>query len=326
LALVSKVSYKPATLDDAELASDVMTSAYPSLPQDPVITRYRWENPRLGYEYTRFLAYRGGRAIAFIGTVHAPWTKLADRHSEVEVWLDKAEHTGEMLESMYRWVEAAAVAGGAKLLLSYCGEDEPDVLAVHEALGYERARTEKVWQLDLSSRGSTLLKEASDARARMDSQRIRMLTVDAWDDPRATRKLFDLNERTVQDVPHTLPIVPEQYEDFQSRLRAPDRRLDRWWVALDDDRPVAMSFLKFPPVRGPIWTGFTCTDPEYRGRGIARAVKLQSLAQAVELGVRTVSTDNDSENAPMLHINETLGYVRRPGFVEHHKRVEETDA
>jgi len=33
-----------------------------------------------------------------------------------------------------------------------------------------------------------------------------------------------------------------------------------------------------------------------------------------------------AENAPMLHINETLGYVRRPGFVEHHKRVRESGA
>ena len=319
---MSAITYRPATLEDAELAADVMTAAYPSLPQDPVMTRFRWENPRLGYEYTRFLAHRGSRAIAFVGTVHAPWTKVPDRHSEVEVWLDKAEHSNETLESMYRWVEEIAVGGGAKLLLSYCGEDEPDVLDVHEALGYQRARTEKVWELDLSSRGPTLVKEASEARDRMHSRGIRMLTVHAWDDPRATLKLFDLNERTVQDVPHTLAIVPEQYEDFQSRLRAPDRRLDRWWVALDGDRPVAMSFLKFPPVRGSVWTGFTCTDTEYRGRGIARAVKLQSLAQAFELGIHVVCTDNDSENAPMLHINETLGYVRRPGFVEHHKRVE----
>jgi len=323
---VSKVSYKPATLDEAELASDVMTSAYPSLPQDPVLVRYRWENPRLGFEYMRFLAYRDGLAIAFVGSVHAPWEKLPDRNCEVEVWLDKAEHSGEMLESMYRWIEANAVAGGAKLLFSYCGEDEPDVLAVHEALGYERARTEKVWELDLTSRGADLVKEASEARGRLESQGIRMLTVDTWGDPRATHKLFDLNTRTVQDVPHTLVIVPEQYEDFENRLRTPDRRLDRYWVSIEGDRPVALSYLRFPPVRGKIWTGFTCTDPEYRGRGIARAVKLQGLAQAVELGVREVFTDNDAENAPMLHINETLGYVRRPGFVEHHKRVESKGA
>jgi hypothetical protein len=34
-----------------------------------------------------------------------------------------------------------------------------------------------------------------------------------------------------------------------------------------------------------------------------------------------VRTGNDAANSPMLHINERLGYERRPGFVEHHKRV-----
>ena len=70
-----------------------------------------------------------------------------------------------------------------------------------------------------------------------------------------------------------------------------------------------------------MWTAFTGTHPAYRGRGIARAVKLQSLAQAVELGIPEVRTDNDSENGPMLHINETLGYTTQPGYVSFVKRL-----
>jgi RimJ/RimL family protein N-acetyltransferase len=150
---------------------------------------------------------------------------------------------------------------------------------------------------------------------------IRCVNLAGWSDPDRVRKLYELNEKTIQDVPHTLTIVREAFEDFAKRLEAPDRPHGRYWIALAGDRPVAMSFLKFPPVRGTVWTGYTCTEAEFRGRGIARAIKLQSLAQAVELGIPLVCTDNDSENAPMLHINEKLGYVRRPGFVEHHKRV-----
>jgi GNAT superfamily N-acetyltransferase len=158
----------------------------------------------------------------------------------------------------------------------------------------------------------------------MDGEGITLQTVAEWADPDKLQKLHELNQVTVQDVPHSLPILPEAFEDFTRRANAPDRRHDRWWVARDGDQAVAMSFLKFPPVRGTVWTGFTCTHPGYRGRGIARAVKLQSLAQAVQIGVPMVCTDNDAENAPMLHINEALGYVRRPGFVEHHKRVTKT--
>ncbi|HEY8816762.1 MAG TPA: hypothetical protein VIP57_16895, partial [Candidatus Dormibacteraeota bacterium] len=65
----------------------------------------------------------------------------------------------------------------------------------------------------------------------------------------------------------------------------------------------------------------TCTHPAYRGRGLARGIKLQTLAQAAKLGIPAVLTDNDSENAPMLHINETLGYDERRGFISFVKRV-----
>jgi GNAT superfamily N-acetyltransferase len=82
-----------------------------------------------------------------------------------------------------------------------------------------------------------------------------------------------------------------------------------------------MSYLAYPPVRGVVWTNYTATHPGYRGRGIARAVKLQTLAQAADLGIPEVRTDNDSENAPMLHINETLGYTTMPGYVSFVKRL-----
>jgi RimJ/RimL family protein N-acetyltransferase len=322
LALVSAVTYRAATLDDAPLASDVMSTASPLFLLDPVMTRFRWENPRLGYTYTRFLAYRDGRAIAVIGSVHAPWDKVPERHCEVEVWLDRSLHERSLIDELYAWIEREAIDQGARLLLTFCGEDEPEILAALKGRGYSRERAERMWELDLRTHGAALVENAAQARAHMQSEGIRLLTVADWHDPAALHKLFELNEQTVQDVPHSLPIVREQFEDFDKRVHAPDRRSDRWWIAVDGERPVAMSFLKFPPVRGAVWTGYTCTDRQYRGRGIARAVKLQTLAQAVELGVPLVRTDNDSENAPMLHINETLGYVRVPGFVEHHKRVE----
>jgi mycothiol synthase len=323
---VARLAYRPAALDDAALASDLMTASYPALEHDPVMTRFRWENLRQGYKAGRFIAERDGAPIGFLAWLHGPWKKLPDRHCEVEVWLDRAQLDQRSLENMWAWIGERAVEQSAQLLLAYCAEDEPEMLGALDALGYRPARTEKVWELDLRKHGPRLVEKAEAARDVMDREDIRLTTVAAWKDPDKLRKLHRLNEQTIQDVPHSLPIVPEVFEDFVKRFESPDRRLDRWWIAVDGDRVVAMSYLKFPPVRGTIWTGYTCTDRDYRGRGIARAVKLQSLAQAAELGATVVQTDNDSENAPMLHINERLGYVRRPGWVEHHKRVEEKGA
>ena len=38
--------------------------------------------------------------------------------------------------------------------------------------------------------------------------------------------------------------------------------------------------------------------------------------QAIALGVDRVRTDNDSRNAPILHINDSMGYKRRPDMIQ----------
>jgi RimJ/RimL family protein N-acetyltransferase len=322
---MAALTYRLAELKDAELAADLMTASYPPMAQDPVITRMRWENPRRGFAYGRFIAERSATAIALLTWVHGPWEKVHDGHCEVEVWLDRAALDRDLLIEMFAWIGERAEAEGSRLLLAYCGEDEPEMLAALAALDYRPERTEKAWELDLKQHGSRLAAEAVEARDRMTAAGIKSTTLAGWSDPDRVRKLYDLSERTVQDVPHTLTIVREAFEDFEKRIESPDRLHDRFWIALDGDRPVAMSYLKYPPVRGDVWTGYTCSDPEYRGRGLASGIKLQTLAQAIELEVPFVCTDNDSENAPMLHINEKLGYRPRPGFVEHHKRVTKKD-
>ena len=322
---MTELTYRPAELEDAELAADLMTASYPPMPQDPVITRLRWEHPRRGFAYGRFIAERNAAPIAFLAWVHGPWDQVDDGHCEVEVWLARAALDQDLLTGMFTWIGDRAEAEGSRLLFAYCGEDEPEMLGALAALNYRPERTERSWELDLKTHGSRLAAEAAQARDQMGAAGIKPTTLASWSDPDRVRKLYDLNERTVQDVPHTLTIVREAFEDFEKRLGAPDRPHDRFWIALDGDRPVAMSYLKYPPVRGDVWTGYTCSDPEYRGRGLARGIKLQTLAQAVELRVPFVYTGNDSENAPMLHINEQLGYRLRPGFVEHYKRVTKKD-
>jgi GNAT superfamily N-acetyltransferase len=316
-----RVTYRPVELDDAELAADLMTASYPAFAQDPLTTRLRWEQPRRGFAYGRFIAEVNGKPVAFLGWVHGPWNEVEDGHCEVEVWLERAALDRDLLIEMFTWIGDRAEAERSRLLMAFCAEDETEMLDALAALAYRRERIERVWELDLKAHGARLVAEAAEARERMAAAGIEWTTLADWRDPDRIRKLHELNERTVQDVPHTLTIVREAFEDFKKRIVSPDRPHDRFWIALDGDRPVALSYLKYPPVRGPVWTGYTCSDPEYRGRGLARAIKLQTLAQAVELGMAAVGTSNDGENAPILHINETLGYQRRPGFVEHHKRV-----
>ncbi len=315
------VTYRPATLDDAELVSELMTAANPEMVHNPQVLRYRWEHPRTGYASGRFIAERAGEPIAYVGWYHGPWTDIPDRRCEVEAWIVREAVDRDLAVSVLSWTCDLAVAEGSWLLFAYCGEDEPDMLAALAALGFERVRAERVWELDLRAHGSRIEAEAAAARRDMAERGIELTTLAAWRDGDRLRRVYELDVRTRPDIPSTLPVVVETFADFERRINSPERRLDRTWIALAEGRPVALSYLTFPPGEGTVWTGYTCSHPEYRGRGIARAVKLQTLAQAAALGVPAVRTDNDLENAPMLRINERLGYVPRPGFVEHHKRV-----
>ena len=63
---------RAATLDDAPLASDLMTAAYPAHPEDPIVTRYRWERTRRGWAVGRFIAEVDDRPVAFMSWMHGP--------------------------------------------------------------------------------------------------------------------------------------------------------------------------------------------------------------------------------------------------------------
>lgn len=313
---------RPATLDDAALAADLMTAAYPAFPQDPVVVRFRWDHPRQGWSAARFIAEVGDRPIAFVDWIHGPREQDDERNCEVGVSLDRADLDIDLLVYLWRWITDQALADGSLNLEAYAAEDEQEMLEALKCVGYERDRFEKVWELDLQAHRARLLAEAQEARAKAARDGYEMTTMAGWQAQRKFEAVHALDIITRKDIPTTFPLLPETFENFVERLSAPDRPHDRWWIALHRGVPAAMSYMRFPPVRGSVWTGYTCCHPEHRGRGVARAVKLQSLAQAIELGVPFVYTDNDSENAPMLHINERLGYTSRPGFVGLLKRVD----
>jgi hypothetical protein len=74
--------------------------------------------------------------------------------------------------------------------------------------------------------------------------------------------------------------------------------------------------LNYPPKRGVVSTDWTGVGRAGRGHGVARALKCETVMQAIALGVDRVRTDNDSKNAPILHINETMGYRIRAEMIQ----------
>ena len=63
------------------------------------------------------------------------------------------------------------------------------------------------------------------------------------------------------------------------------------------------------------WHDMTATGRRWRGRGVATALKLATIAWAIEHGLEILETGNDPENGPMRAVNIKLGYQPIPDML-----------
>ncbi len=68
-----------------------------------------------------------------------------------------------------------------------------------------------------------------------------------------------------------------------------------------------------------MWQAITEVLREYRGRGIAVALKLRVIDFAARNGYDVVKTRNGSANKAMLGINHNLGFRRHVGWITFEK-------
>ena len=304
---VADLDARPATLDDAAAVADVLTAADPDDPTDPEIQRYQWETAP-PWPRHRFALERDGRLVGLAFQAHAPWAEMPDRFGFVGASLDPAAFTPARLDAAYALVEDLSRADGTRTFTVWLKEKEKDHIAVVTARGYKEERRGKGWELDLVANRERLEQMAAESRERMRREGIRILTLAEDRDPDVEQKLWRTSTESFQDIPTTVPFVLPPFEQWRKWLSKPGIRPDRVWIAREGDDVVGVSVLSYPPVRGNVWTDYTGTARKVRGRGVARALKLETVMQAIALGTKRVRTGNDGANAPILHLNEEMGY------------------
>jgi GNAT superfamily N-acetyltransferase len=218
-------------------------------------------------------------------------------------------------------MEREIIAEGAAVICGGANEDDAFRMDVLRSLGYREDRKKRRWELDLVEGRDRILAMTEASRAKMRAQGVRMLTLADDDDPDAVRKIWLLSVEAERDEPKTLGNVDEALEDYIEWFESPDMRRDRVWLAREGTDIVGISALEYPPVRGFVGTAWTATARSVRGRGIARALKCETLAQAIALAVDRVRTGNDAQNDPILHINASMGYKPIVGRMDFLKNV-----
>lgn len=176
--------------------------------------------------------------------------------------------------------------------------DEPGNRAFAERHGYRESRSAHFLRLDLAGGGLPPLGPLPPG--------VELRTgADFAADP---RPLFELDSETMSDEPSDIAYEFTDYEawlteTWQHPLFSPELTS----VAVADGRPAAFSMARTDGGTryGTVMTG---TARAFRGRGLAKLAKNDSLHRARAAGLTEAFTGNDTGNGPMIAINKWFGY------------------
>ncbi len=148
--------------------------------------------------------------------------------------------------------------------------------------------------------------------ARRVPEGIRLLSwAEAGDTPAHRQRLYDLMTALDRDVPtNGVHSDPPPFEEFEKDFGRP--AWDSKALILAETEAgdwVGLSQIGFQEHSGIGWTFLTGVLLEYRGKGIAFALKLQTIDAAIARQCPLILTENHEDNAPMRAINKKLGFV-----------------
>jgi mycothiol synthase len=290
---------------------------YPDYPFSLPEVRHQDDSfDRTRFFWMRLVAEESGAIVGGVQVNHRPGRFHPDRYA-FDIWVvPEARRRGhgtrlyDAALATLRERNAIAATAGAK-------ESMEDGVAFLRTRGWVEVKRDWESRLGVAAFDPAAF---STAPERVAAQGIRIATYaeESARDPEAERKLYELVDQVRGDVPAIDPATPETIEEWRPRWTgAPGFIPEASFVAIDPEgRWLGLSNLERPLDDGTfLWQGLTGVRRDARGRGIAIALKLRTVAFAKASGIDHIKTWNDQRNRPMLAINEAMGFVKQPAWI-----------
>lgn len=159
-------------------------------------------------------------------------------------------------------------------------------------------------------------------REQLEFQGIVFTTLAQETTPDADERLYRLARPLLESIP--LPggaVFVLDFNDWKNiELEHPNATRDALVIAKYGDEYIGYSNL-WVPKEGPAYTAMTGVHPRFRQRGLAIALKLETIRMARRRGYHEMRTSNDTANPGILAVNERLGYRPLPGWLIWEKQL-----
>jgi len=316
---IAPVAIRDFRPEDYPALVAINNASFPDHPETEGEWRYEDEHfDRATYVQRRLVAVdrAAGDPVGFSDYSHMPWSFDPRRF---QAWINvhpNAQRRGvggalhdRLLEEM-RERKATAVKTSVR-------ESMTDSVAWVQRRGFREVSRHWESRLDLQAFDpATFAKYANVPKG----LRIVTLKDELAEDPDRLRGVYEMGNAIGPDVPRTDPYTAPSFEMWRDMVLGPWSFPEAFFLGKDADLYVGQSDLARSESQPDVlYTGFTGVRREYRGRGVAWALKLAALSLAKARGYGEVRTWNSTLNAPMLGINVKLGFVKQPAWIQFEK-------
>lgn len=306
------ITFRPINLttDAAEMARLYSyTTAEPITPE----TVCEWWTVRADeYRMTTLAIGDGRRAIGYWDVDRETWMKPG--HFYIQVIIEPEARGHGLGTQMYEAALRVACEQGATQLKSRVRDLDVKSLQFAVKRGFQIAHHTFESTLNLLNFDEHRFR---DLMGRMQAQGFSFFSLaEVGLTEENKQRLYELNRAAAMDNPGNDRVFPDYYAFSKNVFEAAWFRAETQIIAAHADQWAGLAAIGIYPAADYAYNAFTGVLREYRGRGLAQALKLQTILLAKKAGVRYIRTHNDSKNRSMLAVNRKLGYKPEPGYYE----------
>ena len=315
---------RPFDVRDYDPLVRVSNASFPDEPR--TAEEWSYEDARLDrsrYHLERHVAIdTRGEIVGYAGLGHMPWNFHPHKYW-MEVCVHPRHRRRRAGQALWARLVASLRARGALVARTLVRENHSDGVRFAQRLGFVEVMRRWESRLTIATFDLDRFQPVLN-RVLASGVKITTLADERARDQDNLHRIYEMDQEVSRDEPLPDDFTPVDFTTFLDHgVRAPLALSDAFFLATVDGVYAGVSVLYKAAAGDWLKQGLTGVRRPFRGRGLATALKLKTIAYARAYGAREIRTYNEIHNAPIVAINEKLGFIRQPPILTYAKELED---